>query len=870
MIHLVDSYIQQLILNISNQPTIYGLPNPYINQTPAFNLNLCNYDIIQKILNDDHSINFQTTIPSETSMSDFYESTIWAIALTKYAQNCLVDSSIKNIIVGDRLYLPSNNQIYSYLGAENNRVKLRLIKEDTYENKNISVLERMFLLNDSNTITCHTTTYFKNYYDDFASKFPAYKALTSFRKKTLIIASKEFIESHPQKQILPIRYNLETNSKVPIKPLIEIVSDFSNAVEDLLWQDNHGIEDIIFMGNVKYNGAFKKALEHQAYGRIRKIILFGSQPISKDYHFSSWHWTFPELQSLRGNFCKNFKLYPIENNKITALKLKLDDFTQNLIISGVNAGEIRGVMNRYLNYFLIPVIVNSENSPLPYFVEELQSDNSDFDIILDNADVDGNIHKQLLIEILKELNNLLNKVHPKYEAIEKLWNDNNIKVTYVVVKSKRDAQASSNFIEGKKGLKVLTYQELKSILKNPQNGLFNDQGNLRRNQFIFPYIHLNHDFKKRTPLSFYSLYEETLQYGQSVLLYYTDIESDRLKNIQFFAERQQIQHLTHSDRQKFTEGLFYEIPAPIVIEESKSVNISETDDILNVIEAGFDENNVEAQEEYEGKLSAYFSKFFGDGRKKSKKNNEYFDDDDSDEEGFILKNKVTHEPFSKIKYLITFDDNSTVSLPANEIVSCKAQYGDNTEGIKVDRLEKADKVIDFNITFDNSSSIFETIPEAKEPIRKIEEASKKWRNWLQYSYQNYKHLKKLNDDDAYEMLLQKLGVSVSLGTVKNWLTSKEKYYFPRDTSDLEKVLDLRVRQTKQEDQDSMRKQAEQIRESRNTAASFKEVITKLKMELGVYLIKKEKGDTLKIITQNQINELLTHKQLKSITKIEKL
>lgn len=869
MIHLIGSYIQQLISNISNQPTIYGLPNPYINQTPAFNLNLCNYDIIQKILSDDHNINFQITIPSETSMSGFYESTIWAIALTKYAQNCLVDSSIKNIIVGDRLYLPSNNQIYSYLGAENNRVKLRPIKEDTYENKNISVLEKMFLLDSTHTLTCHTTTYFKEYYDDFASKFPTYKALTSFRKKTLIIAPKEFIESHPQKQILPIRYNLKTNSKVPIEPLIEIVSDF-NIVEKLLWEENHGIEDVIFIGNAKYKNAFEDAREHQANGRIKKIVVVGSQPISKDYHFTSWHWTFAELQSLRGNTGKNFELYPIENKEITQLKLKLDDFTQSLIISGVNAVDIKGVMNRYLNYFLIPVIVTVENSPLPSFLEELQCNESDFDIVLDNADIEESIYKQLLIDILKELNDLLVEVHPKYEAIEKLWNDKSIKVTYVVVKSKKDALVLSNFIKGKKGLKVLTHQELKSILKNPQGGLFNDQDNLRRNQFIFPYIHLNHDFQKRTPLSFYSLYEETLQYGQSTILYYTDIEGDRLKNIQLFAKRQQIQHITHPDRQTFVDGLFYEIPAPITQEHEPTNIISATDEILSVIEAGFDDNNVDDQKEYEDKLSTYFSNFFGEVRRGSKKVNEDFDDDDSEEEGIISKSKVTQESFSNIKYKITFDDNSDISSPANEIIACKARHGDNIEGIRVDKLEKADKVIDFNITFDNSSSIFETIPEAEELIRKIQEASKEWRNWLQYSHQNYKYLKKLNDDDACKMLLQKLGVSVSLDTVRRWLTSKEKYYFPRDTSDLEKILDLRIRQTNQEDQPSMRKRAEQIRESRNTSASFKEVITKLKMELGVYLIKKEKGDTLKRITQNQINELLTHKQLKSITKIEKL
>jgi hypothetical protein len=865
---MINNYTQQVIANLSKEIDInYG-----DNNSSNF-IGVCNHAMWQKMITSTEFNNFQITIPSETALSDFFESTIYAIALTKYAQNCLIDSPIRNLKVNDRLFLASKNEIYLYMGIENGKVWLRPLKEgrhadNTYITPNVSVLEKMFLLNDSHNLTCHTVTYFKNYHNDFASKFPDYKALTSFCKKTLIIASKEFVESHPQKQTLPIRYNLDTNSKVPIEPLIEIVSDF-NIAENLLWSENHGIEDVIFIGNAKYKDAFVKALEHQANGRIKKIVVVGSQSIAKDYHFTSWHWTFAELQSLRGKTGKNFELYPIENKEITQLKLQLEDFTENLIVSGVNAEEIKSVMNRYLNYFLIPVVVTVENTPFPYFLEELQCDESDFDIILDNAGIEGNGQKQLLIDILKELNTLLSKVQPKYEAIEKLWNDKNIKVTYVVVKSKRDAQGLSNFIEGKKGLKVLTHQELKNILRNPQNDLFNEQGNLRRNQFIFPYIHLNHDFQKRTPLSFYSLYEETLQYGQSIILYYRDIEGDRLKNIQFFAERQQIQHLTHPDRQMFVDGLFYEISAPIT-EEYEPINISATDEILSVIEAGFDKNNVDGQKEYEDNLSTYFSKFFGEVRRKSKKIDEYFGNDDSDEEGVISKSTVTQEPFSNIKYKIIFDDNSYISSPANEIIACKARHGDNIEGIRVDKLEKADKVIDFNITFDNSFSIFETIPEAKEPIRKIQEASKEWRNWLQYSLQNYKHLKKLNDDDAYKMLLQKLGVNVSLDTVKRWLTSKDKYSFPKEINDLEKILDLRIRQTKQEDQPSMRKRAEQIRESRNTSASFKEVITKLKMELGVYLIKKEKGDTLKRITQNQIYELLTHKQSKSIIKIEKL
>ena len=874
MVHFIDSYTKQLISNISNQSPVHGLTNPYINQVSALNVNVCNYDFIQKILNDKSSSNFQVTIPSETSISDFYESTIWAIALTKYAQNCMVNVPIKNLKINDRLYFASKNEIYLYLGTEDSMVRLRPFKEGKHTDntsimRNISDLEKMFLLDDSNTITCHTTTYFKNYFHDFASKFPIYKALTSFSKKTLIIASREFIESHPQKSVLPIRYNLDTNSKVPIEPLIEIINDFDIA-EDLLWSDNHGIKEVIFIGNAKYKNALIKALEHQSNGRIEKIVVFGSQPISKDYRFTSWHWTFPELQSLRGNLGRNFKLHSIKDNEVVQLKLKLDDLTKNLIVLGANAGDLECVVNRYLSYFLTPAIISLENSPLAHFLEELQTNESDFEVILDNADIDTSKHKLLLIDILRELNDLLIRVHPKYDAIENLWNDKNIKVTCVIVRRKMDAQALSNFIEGKKGLKVLTHKELKSILQNPQNGFFNEQGNLRRNQFIFPYVYLDHDFQKRNPLSFYSLYEETLQYGHSTILYYTDIEGDRLKNIQIFAERQKVQHLIHSERQSFAEGLFYEVSSPVA-EEKDIVNISEIDEILNIIEEGFERDSIESQEEYEGKLNTYFSKYFGEVRKITKKDgHDYSDDDDSDEEGFASISKFSNELVSRIKYKISFDDNSEETFYADEIIPRKVENGDNIEGIKVMKLQKFDKIVDFNITFDNSSLIFETIPEAKELIRKIQEASKEWRRWLNDSRDNYKFRFKLNDEDACKLLFQKLDVSVSLDTVKKWLTTKEKYYFPRETNDLEKVLDLRIRQTKPEEQDFTKEKAKQIRESRNTSASFKEVITKLKMELGVYLTRKEKGDTLSRITENQVKELLTKKQFKNILKIERL
>lgn len=865
-------YVLALRNNLQDYISTNSFSNSPENDNLDNHLSICNYAIWQKMLNYSEPKNFQVTIPSETSLFDFYESTLWAIAMAKYGQNCQNYKSERNLQIDSRLYCPRKDKIYIYRGTEHGEA--RLMDKDSMSKRNFSDLDKMFLLAPQFIVNNNTKTYFKSYNDTFSNRFTHYKALTYFDKKTLIIASKELMEAHSQKNILPIRYNFNVDSKVPVEPLIELVNDWNNdKIEGLLWSDNHCIDEVIFIGKNKYSESFQQAIEHQKCGRIKRVILLGEQSIAKDFEFNSWYWTAHEVHYLKNNIKKDLLLSPISNEELVELKGRFDDFTKDLVALGVNTEDMKAVINRYINYFLIPPLIDSENTPLRKFKEELENGNSDFEIILENAGINTISYKLKLFSQLEALDKLMTHVHPKLETIKRLWNDTSIKATYIIVKSKRYARSLEKFVENKKGLKVLTHQELRGILKSPkEKGMFNEKGNLRRNHFIFTYLHLDYEPKKRNPLSIYALYEETLQYGQATILYYKEIEQDRLDKIRFFAEQQKMKHLTHPNRQFFTGDLFYEIPITTSTKIIEFVLVSETNEILSALEIGFDENSENDQEKYFTKINNYFAKYFGEYKRVGRnisETEESEDDDEIEHRGALHTSKAIYKNITKFE--ITFDDDSSDSLYATQKIACKAENGDQIIGIKVEDLKKTDKVVDFDIRFDNASDVLETIPEAREDIDKIQKASKLWREWLNYSLENYKQIHKLSDDEACKKLTKKLEVSVSEMTVKSWLKNKEKYFFPRTNDDLEKVLDLRIRQTKESDREIRTQQAKKIREARNTSASFKEVITQLKVELGNYLINKQKGDILsRIKVENDIKKLLHKQQFKSIIKIEKL
>jgi hypothetical protein len=820
------------------------------------------------MLSRDSIQNFQISIPCEVSIADYYGSILWATIISKYAQNLGCNSDVKEFEIDDRLYCPKKHKIYHYRGVEGN--KIRLADKNSITFRSISDVNKMFILNANNTLTCHTTTHFKKYYEDFLSIFPNVEVLTKFTKKTVIVVSKEFIDTIPQKKALPIRYNLEKDYNCLVEPLIEVINDFS-SIEELLWSENHGIEEVIFVGKNKYKDVFLDAVRHQDYGRIKKVILFGEQPISTDYQFRSWHWTTKELFNLKNGNEKSLIFHPIKSPKILEFVSRYNTFTEKLINAGANSEYTKGIMYQYLVYFLIPPLINTKNSPLTMFLEKLDNGSSDFETLLDNAHINALPYICELKAFLTELHELSITLNPKLETIKNLSSNKSIKVTYIVVKSRISAKELQIITEGTKGLKVLTHQDLKAYLKRPEeNGLFNQEGNLRRNHFIFTHLHLDHDPKKRNPLAIYKLYEETLQYGLATVLYHDNIEANRINKITFFAQQQTLRYLIHPDRSYFVDDLIYEEPTA-TLEDVDLPTIKATQEVLALIESGHGTTEESELEHYTTKIHDYFAKYFGEYRKVGKNKFTKMDTDEDDfEESEEASNSSKSTLKNETKFEITFDDNSSINLYTNQIVACKAVNNDSIIGRKVEELKVSDKIIDYNITFDNSSVILETIPEAKEPIRLIQDASKEWRNWLKHSRDNYKHRNRLNDDDAAKILLEKLQVNVSLDTVKRWLTVQDKYYFPRDNEDLDKILQLRIRQTKLEDREAFTIKADRIKEYRNTASSFKEVITQLKIELTNYLLKKEQGDVLKRITDNRIEELLSKKQFKSITKIEKL
>jgi hypothetical protein len=133
------------------------------------------------MLSRDNVQNFQISIPCEVSIADYYESILWATIISKYAQNLGCNSDVKNLRSMIDYIVLKNIKYITIEGVEGN--KIRLADKNSITFRSISDVNKMFILNANNTLTCHTTTHFKKYYEDFLSIFPNVEVLTKFTRR---------------------------------------------------------------------------------------------------------------------------------------------------------------------------------------------------------------------------------------------------------------------------------------------------------------------------------------------------------------------------------------------------------------------------------------------------------------------------------------------------------------------------------------------------------------------------------------------------------------------------------------------------------------------------------------------------------------
>lgn len=782
-----------------------------------------------------------------------------AILLNKYQKNLqnAENRFFKELKNGDLVYdtkkkdvliyrYSSQEEIYFYpWGKDKNSTKFGVRK---------SRINDLLLLagkNEKSKYSRNTNSYLDNYTQFIRAQLDENRILSTFNKRILIVTNLNWLDELEELHYLPIQVG-NRERYLPIQPLVEVYNDIEIALE--VARKNEGMYDLVYVGN-NVDNVMNNAINYQGDGYINKLIFITSCNISKDYGFKKWAWTRAETVYLKETKLGDIENVKLSNDALLDLKNQLLKITDKWIIKGCNENELRGFTNWLLAGYSNHAFVQIEEVIRRQLAEINDNEGALVSILSEANLYDITTIRQELVTILLDFQ----FVSSKLGWLKKAINDEMFNQTFIVV-PKWQTEPLKNHFGSNLRVTILTNGDLRKILRNKPNEYLNpDTGELfrRRRQIIIPHISIDYQHTDG-PLRYYQWYQLARQMGHVKLLFYEGVEEGRAKLFEVLDEREHRFRMTYPDRQVFMPSWKFEWPK---VEEEQTITQTEIEAILEEIPT--EAENIET---YQTKLNQYFSQYFGVWKniKRLPKSLKI-----SNEEGEAVELNQFKKIFSKSKYRLWFDEKEYEDWGENELIGKKT----NGRWISIlgAELTNNDTILDFNLTLDNAWEALKTIPEANESIKEVTWASREWREWLKHSFQNYLNRLKCTDEQALTTLSEKLNISVDRTSVKRWMNDKQtEYFFPRRIDDLDKVLDLRIRQTLPDKKSEMEAKAERIKASRGRSAGFREVITKLKIELNYWVLKKEKGDILSRLDEKLIPALVQTETSRRIIKIEKL
>ena len=730
-------------------------------------------------------------------------------------------------------------------------------KNETLYTVNENRINDLLLLagqNEHSHYTRNTKTYLHQYAQFIATFLNEERILSTFQKRTIIIANLSWVSQLAELNHLPIQVG-EREKYLPIQPLIEVYNDKEVAFKVI--RNNPTIQyDLVYVGN-DVESIVNDATNYQGDGMINKLIFVTSCNLSKDYGFKKWAWTREETSVLKAQIIGTFESKLLASQALQDFKNSFAALSDELIAKGCDPAQTKGLINWLLAGYASHALVD-KNAILERQIKELNDESEGIltALLYDAQIYDTALIKQQIFDLIENFQ----FVSGKSVCIENAIRNNDIKEV-IVVAPKWQAELLKAHFQNQSKVKIITNTELRSILRGNSEGyLMNGVLFWKKRQVIIPHVSIDYQHSDG-PLRYYQLYQLARQMGHVTLLFYEDIENNRARLFEVFDEHEHRYRLTHADRPFFVPTYHCEWP---VVENQPENEIVEAENLIAIIEEVA--VNPDQIADYQIKLNDYFSTYFGVWKnvKRLPKSLKM-----SGEDGETIEVKQSKIPVSKTKYRLWFDENDSEDWGENDLIGQKTTTG--WKPTRVAELGAGAVILDFDITLDNAWEPLKTIPEAAESIKAVKWASKEWREWLKHSFQNYLVRLKCTEEVGLKTLTEKLGVDVDKASVKRWMNDRQtEYFFPRRIDDLDKVLDLRIRQTLPDNQSQMQEKAERIRASRGRSAGFREVITKLKVELTYWKLKEQKGAILSKMAEHFVTELMQREAPKTILKIEKL
>lgn len=792
--------------------------------------NIINFFLLNKYIQSNEDCNLQILIPDKYYKQDLLSTLLLSLSIIKYQQN------INNLQDNIRYDEPNKKDVY-YIGNRFCQVQritdkeciLTYVNQSKAERENqieipkskdelkiIHKLRKQFSYN-RNTLKC-----LQEYIEFYKTHIDNYRFLTSFQRKTVIVSSSKVL-SQNQKMFLPFVYQGEKADSIPITPLIQVFNKYEEARSYL--KKNNDIDEVIVIGYAKYQNLFGEILNDRNSGLFKKLILIGSKKV-KDSSFKFWQWTRKEINFLSENrkWCGSLNRKLVSDKSFEIFRKDLLEFQNRISFLGVDPNEIEAVNSFFITLFSQQLDSNNLDQ-LSNYIQSLFEEENDFDeaisILSEGEQVQ--YRKQYLALINDFLKVFKNR---KIEILKQLRFD---KQHNIISPRKNQVESLNEHLKSgsNRKSKVITNKELESIIK------IDNIINPNKTVFVVPHVRFHYD----RPLWYYHLYNKALEFGEVQFICYKGVDELRLDLFESLYKKQEQYRITHPDRCWFV-NIEYEVEKPLEKEEEELI---ENLDIVNVSE----DLNVKDIKQIKRYFKTQFKILESLNTPKVKVNNKPV---------FTLSERK-----NKVFYLFTFKNNDTKKVGEYDLYPKQVAI-QKYELIEGCELEISDRIIgDWKLVLKDVLLMLKGLTGFRKDIKEIELAGAIWQEWLSSLYRYYRNRESF-DDKALSALYQRLDLSVSKSTLKKWINTKDKLFFPRANQDLENIFILREKV-------SLNKQFVREQKTKLTKGSTS-LLYKIKRELSIYNCTKEKGEVISKIKETDLDKLIKTRKIKQIQKIE--
>jgi hypothetical protein len=504
-------------------------------------------------------------IPEKEYRENFFASILNSLTIIKLFQNYFnYEKLTPTLDVGDLIYYNSrvrrliskNSETFTfkYHFPRTNEKDTTLPKDIKFLQKNAFTKLNPNLVENKNTVK--KIDEYKNflnlYFDDM---FPL---LTDFHNKTLVIAEKSFFTDNG---FLPIKYTAKSGKISNNLPffnfMIECCNDYRTA-KKYLTSNSESFDEIVVIGEAKYREAFLDILQELKWqGRIKNIVLIGTEKPNTQNEFTEWLWSKDEIKLANGEMPQYTQKKVIENsnllNKLVELKTEIDALKNEKNV------DISFVL-KYTNFYFRNIITNTALSKGTYkeYCDRLQSyfKSEKFEEELNDQFYNRDVFNP---ETIKESTN---KVFQKFQEISKIIETQNLKWNYIKHKSnelankklflimdKKNYSAIANQIKSNKisNLKLISDKRIDNQIDYLQSWINDDTKNIANRQYIIPYLNNVDLFDTLNQLK-----------GNCEVLCYKDIDEISFDNLVQYFYTQEKSKLIHKDRNSFVTSVFSE------------------------------------------------------------------------------------------------------------------------------------------------------------------------------------------------------------------------------------------------------------------------------------------------------------------------